>query len=130
MISDQDEKGMLELMGDLADASLGMVWASVELVYAFFVVAANVGGVLPGTADTTETFSRGKKATVHVSDFSPDRVADMAPVLCEVEDQLKRLCGRGPVDVTVSIEIGGDGGDIPVCVEDAVPKGSKLAIGL
>ena len=130
MISDQDEKGMLELMGDLADASLGIVSASLELVYAFIVVVANVCEILPGTADTTETFSVGKKATVHVNDFSPDRVADMAPVLCEVEAQLKRLCGEGPVDVTVSIEIGGDGEAIPVCVEDAVPEDTWLAMGL
>ncbi|MDP7081470.1 MAG: hypothetical protein QF415_16365 [Candidatus Undinarchaeales archaeon] len=122
MSKDVDEKGMLELLGDLVDASLGIVWASLELAYAFVVVFANVTGLLPGTADTTETFSLGKKATVHVNDFSPDRVADMAPVLCEVEDQLKRLCSSGPVDVTVSIEV--DGGDVPVCIEDSVPSDS------
>jgi len=120
MSKDADEKGMLELLGDLADASLGIIQASLELMYAFIVVIANVCEILPGTADTTETFYIGKKATVHVNDFSPDRVADMAPVLCEVEGQLKRLCGSGPVDVTVSIEVGS--GSKPTCVEDMVPS--------
>ena len=120
MSSNQYDKGILELMGDLVDASLGIVSASLELMYAFIVVIANVCEILPGTADTTETFSIGKKATVHVNDFTPDRVADMAPVLCEVESQLKRLCGSGPVDVTVSIEVGSE--RLPACVEDAVPE--------
>jgi len=128
MSKDSDEKGMLELLGDLADASAGILWAFVELAYAFVVVFANVTGLLPGTANTTETFSIGKKATVHVNDFSPDRVADMAPVLCEVEEQLKRLCGSGPVDVTVSIEVGS--GCIPTCVEDAVPEDPWFAMDL
>ena len=48
MSSNQDEKGMLELLGGLATASTDLLWASLELEYAFAVVAVNVSGLLPG----------------------------------------------------------------------------------